>query len=132
MKVQGGFENITNSGKAVAAKVFYEQTECVCKNKCAQEIDVDRQKVIFKTFYSFENWSKKTLFLRSLVKIRPTKENFNPVTTKTRVIYDYFLSNSSGNQEKVCFGFFFEVYASIERKHISVHENYDIKRNSER
>lgn len=106
VKVQSGSEHTTNSRNVVAAKVFHGQTECVCKKKCVHKIDVDRQKAIFNTFYSLENWSKKMLFLRSLIKIRSTRENFNPVTTQTRAIYDYFLLNSSGNQEKVCCGFF--------------------------
>lgn len=106
LKVQSGLEHITKLGNVVPEKVFYEQAECVCKNNCAEKIDVNRQKAIFNSFYSLENWSKKRLFLRSLIKTRPVKESFNPVTTKTRVMYDYFLLNSYGNQEKVCFGFF--------------------------
>lgn len=131
-KVQGGLEHTTKSGKLVAAKVFYEQSECNCKNKCAQKIDVHRQKVIFESFYTLESWSKKRLFIRSLVKTHHTKENFNPVTTKTNVLYDYFLTNSSGNQEKVCLVFFLKCVQTTKTTIISGDENCDIERNSER
>lgn len=109
-KVQRGLEHITKSGKLVEAKVFCEQTSCNCKKNCAKNIDIDRQKELHTAFYSLENWSKKTLFLRSLIKSRPTKENLNPVITKQKVFYDYFLTNSRGNQESVCHAFFLKCF----------------------
>lgn len=106
LKVQRGLEHTTKSGKTVEAKTFHGQTDCSCNVKCSQKIDIDRQKAIFEAFYTLENWSKKRLFLRSLIKNRPSKGNFNPVTTRKRTIYDYWLTDSCGNQMKVCFGFF--------------------------
>lgn len=106
VKVQSGLEHITKSRKVVPAKVFCEQTDCKCKRKCAVKINIARQKTIFETFYGLPNWSQKTLFLRSFMKSRPTKEDFNPVTIKKRTTYIYFLTNDCGIREEVCFDFF--------------------------
>lgn len=105
-KVQHGLEHTTKPGKIVKAKEFCEQISCNCKRNCANKIDIGRQKALFTTFYTLENWSKKRLFLRSLIKIRPAKENFDPVTIKRRTSFEYFLTNSCGNQEEVCSNFF--------------------------
>lgn len=108
VKVQSGLEHITESGKVVPARVFCEQTDCKCKRKCAVKINIARQKAIFETFYGLQNWSTKTLFLRSLMKSRPTKEDLNPVTIKKRTTYIYFLTNDCGIREEVCIDFFFK------------------------
>lgn len=106
-KVQSGLEHTSSkSGNVVKAKVFREQTSCKCKRNCALKINVDRQEAIFKTFYALENWSKKKLFLRSSMKTRTAKEDFNPITTKKRVTYIYSLTNDCGSQTEVCFEFF--------------------------
>lgn len=118
LNVQFGLEHTTESGKVVKAKIFCEQTGCNCKSNCAKKIDVDRQKAIFTAYYSLENWSKKRLFLRSIVKKRPANENFSPVTTKRRLTYDYFLTNSRGIQERVCSQFFFKC---VQVKHDSLY-----------
>lgn len=110
LKVQRGLEHTTKSGNLVKAKVFCAQTGCNCKRNCAINIDADRQKALHTAFYSLENWSKKTLFLRSLIKSRPAKENLNPVITKQKVFYDYFLTNSRGSQESVCNPFFLKCF----------------------
>lgn len=104
-KVQFGLEHTTKKGNLIKAKTFCEQVEC-CPKKCVQRISVARQKSIFEAFYSFDSLTKKRLFLRSLVKIRPEKENLNPTTSNKRKKYDYFLTNFSGAQEHVCFEFF--------------------------
>lgn len=104
-KVQFGLEHTTKKGNVIKAKIFCEQVEC-CHKKCAQRLGVTRQKTIFETFYSLDNLTKKRLFLRSVVKIRPEKENLNPTTKNKRKKYEYFLINISGVQENVCFGFF--------------------------
>lgn len=41
-----------------------------------------------------------------MIKVRPMRDNLNPVTTKKRHKCDYFLANDSGHQENVCFQFF--------------------------
>lgn len=105
-KVQGGLEYRTQSGKIVKAKTFYEQIECSCPKKCAQRIGKLRQKAIFETFFSLENRSKKILYLRSMIKSRPMRDSFNPVTIKKRKKNDYFLTDDSGHQQNVCFQFF--------------------------
>lgn len=105
-KFQRGQERKTKSGKIMPAKVFCVQIECNCTKRCAQKIGQSRQKAIFDTYYSLENRQNKVLYLRSMVKIRPMKENLNPVTAKKRNTFDYFLSDDSSHQEKVCFSFF--------------------------
>lgn len=126
LKVQSGLEHTTKSGQVVQAKQFCEQVECICNKRCAQKIDIDRQKAIFNAFYTLENWSKKTLFLRSLIKSRPKKENFNPVTAKNRT-YAYFLTNNCGVQEEVCFRFFSTCFQIQKKKNIPSSEHSHIK-----
>lgn len=107
MKVQNGLEYKTKSGRLIKEKTFHEQTECGCKKKCATKICVERQFQIFKVFYGLENWSKKTLYLRSMLRKMPKNENLDPVTRVSRRIKkNYFLTDSSGKYEKVCRHFF--------------------------
>lgn len=98
-KVQSGLEHTSRKGNVIKAKHFGEQLEC-CQNKCVQKFNVTRQKCIFDSYYSLDSLPKKRLFLRSMVKIRAKKENLNPITSKNRKIYDYFLTHISGVQEK--------------------------------
>lgn len=109
IEVQKGLEHETKSGKVIKPKIFYEQTSCDCKMKCVEKIGTIRQKQIFESFYGLENWSKKTLYLRSVVKKLPDKVNINSVkciSKKTK--YKYFLINSSGEHEEVCHIFFLQ------------------------
>lgn len=80
MKVQKGLEHITSSKRIIEAKAFHAQILCRCKRKCVENINVSRQRQIYDTFYSLQNWTQKTLFIRSLVKIMPKKDNLNQVT----------------------------------------------------
>lgn len=41
-----------------------------------------------------------------MIKLRPKSDDLNPVTTKNRNTCDYFLSDDSGRQKKVCLTFF--------------------------
>lgn len=97
----------TKSGKIVKGKVFCEQTECGCKNKCAIFFCITRQKEIFDTFYSLKNKTQKTLYLRSLVRSHPKKENLKSMTTANQKRkYEYYLTNNCGKQKEVCSRFF--------------------------
>lgn len=104
-KVQSGLEHTSRKGNLIKAKSFCEQLEC-CRNKCAQKFSVIRQKCIFDAYYLLDSLPKKRLFFRSVVKICAEKESLNPITLNNRKKYDYFLTNISGVQEKVCFQFF--------------------------
>lgn len=66
--VQRGEKHVTKSGNIIEAKQFKGQENCKCFRKCAERISVARQKQIFKDFYTFENWSSKVQYLRSLVQ----------------------------------------------------------------
>lgn len=105
-EVQNGLEHTTKSGKLIEAKKFCAQTDCSCKLKCTQRIDVNRQNAIFEAYFGLENWSKKRLYLRSMIQNQTSKENFNPITNRNKTMNDYFLTDNSGNKLKVCFGFF--------------------------
>lgn len=108
-KIQKGLGYKTKSGNFVPPKKFYEQKNCGCKKKCAEKVNLIRQKQIFDTFYSLENWSKKTLYLRSLVQSLPRKENLHSVKCNTKKSkYKYFFTNESGEQVNVCYRFFLQ------------------------
>lgn len=107
LKVQKGLEYKTKSGKVVNAKIFKEQTECNCKKKCVEKISPFRQKQIFQIFYELKNWSQKTLYLRSIVKRLPPKDDSRSVKCVTKkASYKYFLINTNGEHEEVCYKFF--------------------------
>lgn len=77
---------------------------CLCNRKCAELIDVVAQKDIFDHYHSLKNWSKQTIFLRSIVKREPVKENLNPrVSLKKRDFFSsYYLNNANGQTQRVC------------------------------
>lgn len=107
VKVQSGIEHVTKSGRTVKGKKFCAQTKCGCKKNCSERICVTRQKKIFDVFYALENFTQKRLYLRSMVKTMPMKENLSSVsTTIKRTTYKYYLTNDSGVEEEVCFKFF--------------------------
>lgn len=103
-KRQRGEEYLTKSGKTVAQKVFQVQTTCRCSQKCPQHINSERQEQIFNCFYKLENWTQKTLFLRTLCKTAPVKENLNPILNlaKRNTYSKYYLSDENGTQHQVC------------------------------
>lgn len=109
LKVQKGLEHETKSGKVIEKKTFHEQTKCHCKKNCVKKISVVRQKQIFETFYDLKNWSQKNLYLRSLVKRLPVKDDLRSVKCiPKKANYKYFLANTHGEQEEVCSRFFLQ------------------------
>lgn len=112
VKVQKGLEHTTKSGNIIKAKIFHEQTECgSCKKQCSRKIVVRRQKDIFETFYSLENWSKKRLYLRSLIKSLPQTENLKSVQCiAKKTNHKYYLTNNNGEHEEVCYRFFLNCF----------------------
>lgn len=103
-KVQRGEEHYSASGKFIKGKVFCGRVNCVCKNDCANKIDVLRQKELFDAFYALPNWSEKTLFLRSLATRMPVRKSLSPIMNiKKRDFYtEFFLYDSEKNRQKVC------------------------------
>lgn len=104
-KFQSGKSYKTKSGKFVPERLFAVQIDCTCKYLCAQKINTVRQGDIFKAFYELENWSKKTIFLRSLVKKHKIQSNLNPINKlhkKNDTGNEYYLSDKSGTQHRVC------------------------------
>lgn len=85
-------------------KKFKAQVNCSCNRKCADLIDVVRQKAIYDYYYSLKKWSQKIVFLRSIVKRVSVKENLNPrVNLKKRENFSsYFLNDVNGKQLRVC------------------------------
>lgn len=79
-RVERGLERFTKKGKKVIrGKVFKGQIICKClddkkqKLSCAHKIGIERQKVIFDSYYQGMSWTQKTLFIRGHVKRRPVK-----------------------------------------------------------
>lgn len=134
-KVQKGEEHTTISGKAIAAKVFQPQATCRCSRKCPQRIDSARQEEIFKCFYNFENWSQKTLYLRTLSKTVQVKENLSPIINlkKRNTHTQYYLSDGNGIQHQVCMAFLLncmQIHKSrMQRAISSVTTNENVKDN---
>lgn len=106
-KVQSGLEYTTSSGNVVAEKNFQPQVMCRCPRKCPQRISVVRQEEIFDCFYKLENWSKKTLYLRTLSKRVQAKEKLNPIIDlkKRNTYIQYYISDETGTQHQVCLAF---------------------------
>lgn len=105
--VQHGDDRVSKSGKQIEGKSFHAQDSCKCKRSCAKNIDVGRQKEIFTQFYQFENWSKKRIFLWSLVKSFEPKPKIIPVTRVKKKLFThaYYLVDSSGKTHQVCLSF---------------------------
>lgn len=109
-KVQKGLEHHSRSGKLIAETKFQPQSKCLCKMKCHTKIDVEQQNALFRNFYDFPDWSKKTLYLRSCVEKNPVKRkisDLNPIhQQKNRNhTYRYFLHDIAGNKQEVCNSF---------------------------
>lgn len=83
----------------------------MCKNGCAQKIDVFKQQEIFIKLNDLKKWSQRTLFLRSLVATKPLKVNLNPIIDikKKEKMYNYHLFNDEGLLTQVCQSFFTKV-----------------------
>lgn len=106
-KVQKGDEHTTNAGNVMEKKIFQSQSTCPCKRKCPQNINCNRQKEIFDSYYKLQNWTEKTLYLRSLTKTTSAKENLNPIISlkQKKIFNNYYLSDESGVQHQVCLAF---------------------------
>lgn len=84
---------------------FVGQVNCVCKMKCADKIDIARQKEIFDEYHNDLSWSQKVLFIRKfVVRHKIQKTNLNPrIQLKKREFYcDSFLIDGKGEKQKVC------------------------------
>lgn len=103
--VQRGEEYVTKSGKTIPAKIFKAQDSCPCRLHCSQKIDVATQKKLFEQYYRLNDWTQKTLYLRSLTKRIPVKESFNPIISRRKNVCKYFLSDSNGTHQQVCLAF---------------------------
>lgn len=109
-KVQKGLEHYSRSGRLIAEKKFQPQSICLCKMKCHTKINVEQQNALFKNFYEFPDWTKKTLYLRSSVersKIERKLSDLNPIHQQKdrNYTYRYFLQDDSGNKQEVCNNF---------------------------
>lgn len=97
--VQKGEQRTTKAGNIIEKKSFQPQVACQCNG--------DRQNQIFSAYYNLENWTQKTLFLRTLTKTVKTKENLNPkINLKERNFsHQHYLSDQTGVQHQVCLTF---------------------------
>lgn len=104
-KVQSGKSYTTKCGRNVEEKIFIAQEKCNCKNRCAVNINAMRQRETFIAFYELENWSKKTIFLRSMVKRHDLDRNLNPIINlkkKNNAVNEYYMTDEAGIQHRVC------------------------------
>lgn len=76
-KVQKGLEHFSRSRNLIPAKSSKIQLECKCARKCAENIHVQRQLDIFKTFYELNSWTSKTLFLRGCITRNTVKKTLS-------------------------------------------------------
>lgn len=107
-KVQKGLEHFSRNGNLIPAKTFNVQTECKCNRKCSENIDVQRQYEIFRSFYGLSN---KTLFLRGCVsrtEVKNRSSQQNPFSPSKVVLhnYTYKLLDANGIEHEVCKFFF--------------------------
>lgn len=100
--VQKGEEHTSKSGNVIKKKEFKVLETCSCSRNCYQIIDAARQRDIYNIYYKFENWSKKCLFLRSLITSRPCKDNLNPIAKKNLYKHTYHLKDKNGTTHTVC------------------------------
>lgn len=97
--------------KEKIVRTFDAQVICLCKKKCAQNVDVLKQQEMFEKFSECPDWSHQTTFLRSLILAQPTTEKLDPIIdAKTKEnSYKYHLFNGSGSLTQVCLPFFIKV-----------------------
>lgn len=97
----------TKKKKISTTHQFRAQINCQCNRNCAELIDVVNQKEIFDQFYGCKSWSEKTMYLRSIAKQEPVKENFNPrINFKNKDFSSIFcLSDADGKTVRVCAAF---------------------------
>lgn len=107
LEVQSGEEYITHSGKIMQKKIFSPQSTCQCRRNCSERVNILRQREIFENFYKFENWTQKTLFLRTLVRKSDVKKNSSPIIKlkNKHFVHSYYLHDSFEKQQQVCSGF---------------------------
>lgn len=94
------------------AVVFKAQVNCLCKRKCAENIDVVTQQDTFEKFTKLHSWSSQTKYLRTLISKKPTKEpNLDPIIGIKRKenSYNYHFLSENGSLTQVCLHFFANV-----------------------
>lgn len=79
--------------------------------KCHTKIDVDQQNALFRNYYDFPDWTKKTLYLRSTVEritVTQKMSGLNPINQQKNrnYTYRYFLHDVSGQKQEICTNFF--------------------------
>lgn len=87
---------------------FSGQVNCLCKRKCAQNIDIVRQKEIFDKFYALKTWSERVKFIRSVVdRKKCDSEKIIPlIKLKERnFIHSCILRDGRGTKHQVCISF---------------------------
>lgn len=97
--------------KVQEKKTVQLQINCLCKRKCAEQIDALKQQEIFEEFNSKNNWPTQTRFLRSLISIEPEKEKLDPVigAKQKENSYAYHFIDEKGPLTRVCLTFFTKV-----------------------
>lgn len=98
-------------GDVIPVKTFKVQEQCKRRKNCEEKIDVQRQYVIFQTFYKLESWSSKTLFLRGCMsrsEIRNRLSDLNFISQLQNVSYNYTykLLDHNGIEHEVCDHYF--------------------------
>lgn len=92
----------------IPEKVFKARSICPrpCKANCSQKIDIERQVEIHQMYYKLEDWSRKRLYVRSLVS-NTEKTVTNPVGPMKRQqsSFVYHLNDANGNNHRVCLQF---------------------------
>ncbi|GAB0098363.1 hypothetical protein DMENIID0001_140850 [Sergentomyia squamirostris] len=120
-KVEKGLEHFastTRPGEStprlIPAKMFNGQVNCICRNGCAEKVDVVDQEKIFKSFYEMDS-QNKTMFLRGCVKrekVLKKRSKDNPINIRCNKQFslEYFLQTESENgiPQKVCRRFFLQ------------------------
>lgn len=117
-KVQSGEEHFSRSGKLIPGKKFVAQLKCPCQKKCADKIDVIRQKEIFDDYYALPNWTQKTSFLFSLAERHSLKKRYNPILSvkKRNHSSKFFLVDNDGNKRQVCSTFLSQMLKISKKK----------------
>ena len=110
MKRARGEEYVSTSGKMVAAKNSQVDVDCKCPLKCSDKINTERQNELRKQFYDMADWSVQTAYVCAQVKVNKIAvkytKNFNSRRKNSKY---YYLSNTSGNDVRVCKVFFQKV-----------------------
>lgn len=108
IKIENPKSKATKSKKKVKIAVtFNPQISCPCKKRCAERIDVVSQRDVFNIYHGYSKWTRKVLYLRSIVERKAAKENLNPRQNIKKKDYysSYFLTDEYGKRQQVCSSF---------------------------